>query len=90
MKQAYKKAVNAYRKSFEKKHNLTFEYWVNDEVGTIAGFNNGMYYIDFRDMKLDIDNDVEKNKFFEWYDYTLEEHYRKQPIINYKTFLKIN
>ena len=90
MKQAYKKAVTAYRKAFEKKHNLTFEYWVCDEVGTVASFDLGTYYIDFQDMKYDIDNDVQRDKFIEWYDFTLDAHYKNEPIINYKTFLKIN
>lgn len=90
MKEEYKKAVTAYRKAFEKKHDLTFEYWVCYEVGTVAAFDLGTYYIDFQDMKYDIDNDIEKSKFFEWYDYTLDAHYKNEPIINYKTFLKIN
>lgn len=89
MREAYNKAVTAYRKAFEKKHGLEFDEWVCDEVGTVGCFNCGMFYIDFNDLKTDIDLGAPKGKFIEWYDFTLDAYYKNEPLINYKTFLKL-
>jgi hypothetical protein len=87
MKTEFNKAVTAYRKAFEKKQgNLTFEYWVSDDVGTIAEYNDGIYFIDFQDIKFDIDNNIKSGKFIEYYHLCMDNHYKGRQQINYKTF----
>jgi len=86
MKEEYNKAVIAYLKAFEKKQELIFEGWVNNEIGTIAEFNHGSYYIDFQDIKFDIDNNIKVGKFFDYYDLRLDNYNKDKQQINYKTF----
>lgn len=99
MKEKYIHVCNAYAKAFAKKHDYQFDSWV--EVGTVACF--GDYFIDFKDIKFDIDNDIPKEKFLEYYDASLEHSYliierelimnelidnKLQPFPNYKNWLK--
>lgn len=78
-----------YVEAFMRKHEFFDEdngeyfihYWVADNVGTMLYIND--YIIDFNDIRYDIDNDVSKDKFFEWYDYILENEVK----INYKSYL---
>lgn len=99
MKEQYIHVCNAYAKAFEKKHDYQFDSWV--EVGTVACF--GDYFIDFKDIKFDIDNDIPKEKFWEYYDASLEHSYliierelimeelidnKLRPFPNYNNWLK--
>ena len=68
LKKQYEFVCNAYAKAFAKKHDYQFDSWV--EVGTIACF--GDYFVDFHDIKHDIDNDIPKEKFLEYYDAILD------------------
>lgn len=78
----YENACNNYARKFARKHELQFDFWVADTPGTIAMF--GDYYVDFGIIKYDIDNQVEQNKFTEYYDEMLEhamlESNRKEMI----------
>lgn len=87
MKKKLEKAVNNYIKAFCEKHDLQFEGWVADEICSIGLFND--YYINFTDIIHDIDTNQPENKVIEWYDYTLEQSYKKETIINYKNYCKI-
>src|SRR5574344_1184048 len=71
MKEQYIHACNAYAKAFAKKHDYHFDGWV--EVGTVACF--GDYFFDFTDIKFDIDNNIPKEKFWEYYDANLDYSY---------------
>ena len=81
-------AIAEYIKIFENKHDIEFEDWVAGDIGTIACFVNGTF-INFDDIRFDLENSIDKNKFFKWYSLTLDLALEKKPIINYKTFLKI-
>ena len=86
---------------FAKKHDYQFDGWVADEVGTVACF--GDYFFDFTDIKYDIDNEVPKEKFLEYYDASLDYSFlnierqmimeeltdnKLQPFPNYGNWLK--
>ena len=49
--------ISEYINIFEKKHNMVLDFWVDDEVGTIACF--GDYYIDFSTIRYDIEQKVD-------------------------------
>ena len=86
LKIKYEKAVEDYVAAFEEKHDITLDYWVADFVGTIAVF--GDYFISLEDIRLDIDNEVDKTLFFKWYDLSLELALNNEPVINYYSYLK--
>jgi hypothetical protein len=59
--------VEAIVNKFIKKHNLGKHEWrCFGEVLTVSD-----YEINFSDVKFDIENNIEKGKFFEWYDYVI-------------------
>lgn len=82
----FKNAVSDYVAAFELKHNLKLDYWIADQIGTIASF--GDYFIDFNDIRLDIDNKTDKNHFFNWYDLSLDLGACGKKGVNYYTYLK--
>ena len=71
----YQRACNAYVQAFCEKHNLelpqVWERWVGDEVGQIAVI--GDYFVSMRTIVTDIEDDIPEHKFFEWYDWSLED-----------------
>lgn len=77
-----------YLRIFCTKHELDYEEdaWVG-QVGEVAML--GDYFVNFHDMRYDIDNEVPEEAYFEWYDYDLRcalaECSRK---INYPSWCK--
>ena len=67
----YESVVAEYTKAFCKKHGWHFNYgdWVGGHVGEIIEICDR--FVDFRDIKTDIDNDFHEDVFAKWYDYTL-------------------
>lgn len=80
-------SIKKYVELFEKKHEIELDFWVANFVGTIGCFSNE-YYIDFETIRLDLEKDVPKDVFFNWYDLTLDLGMRNEPIINYYSYLK--
>ena len=48
---------------------LCHYYWINDDYQI---FNVSDYYFNFSDARYCLENEVEVNKLFEWYDFSLE------------------
>ena len=90
LRKAYNEARDNYAKAFCKKQELILEfefdggyaYWIGE---TILSVND--YYINLEDLMYDVDNNVKKGFFFEWYDYSLEQHYKEETVVNYKNYL---
>ena len=78
--------INEYTKLFCEKHDLYFDYWVADLVGGICCFSND-YFAGFDDIRLDLENEVPKDVFFEWYDLTLDLGLKGKPTISYYLYL---
>ena len=89
LQQKFESIVELYVEAFLRKHGFfddeTGEYseydWVADDVGTILEVADR--YISFDDIRHDIDNAIPKDRFFEWYDYCVENESK----INYRSFL---
>ncbi len=56
-------------------------WWVGDEVGSI--FNFGDYWVNFSDVLACYRYNINKEQFFKWYDYCLENEYIKISLANY-------
>ena len=64
LKNNYKKAVDAYIKEFEKKHEIDFDFWIGDLVGEVCAF--GDYTFNFSDIKFVIDNSISFDYLSHW------------------------
>ena len=84
---ALENSIKKYIELFEKKHELSFDFWIADLSGTVACFSMD-YYVNFEDIRLDLEKDVPKDLFFDWYDLAMDLGLEDKPIINYYTFLK--
>lgn len=71
LKECYNKAVRDYCTAFCDKHGWEYDPndWVGDKVGEVIEICDR--FIDFSDIKTDIDNDFPEGIFEKWYDYTL-------------------
>ena len=69
----YIEAVNEYVQAFCDRHGYGKpEGWVGDRVGEILIVND--MFVDFADIKIDIDHNVPEEMFEQWYYYTLRLH----------------
>lgn len=71
IRERYENAVHEYCIAFCQKHDYHYnpDGWVRNNIGGVVLI--GDYYINFDDIRYDIDNDVPKEIFFEFYEYTL-------------------
>lgn len=81
----YSQIAAAYITLFVDKHGYEFTDWVDDDYG-IASFIE-QYYINYSDIRYDIDNNIEMGLIFQWCDDSLEDHYKPNPqSINFKSY----
>jgi len=85
LRKKYEKIVKDYIKLFSKKHEIELDFWVADQIGTVASF--GDYFFDFETIRLDLDYDVPPEHLFRWYEHSLEEHVKSGCTMNYYTYL---
>ena len=89
LQQKFESIAQLYVEAFLRKHGFfdddTGEYseysWVANDAWTILEVADR--YISFDDVRDDIDNAIPKDRFFEWYDYCVENESK----INYRSFL---
>lgn len=74
IKERFENAVHEYCIAFCKKHEYDYDPdgWVGGDVGGVLEVVDGYMYVDFDEIRLDIDKDVPKGTFEEYYDYTTE------------------
>jgi len=80
----YEYSVKKYIQVFELKQDLSFEFWVSDDIGTIGNFSDFM--INFEDIRYDIDTSQPKGNIIKWYDFTFELYSKEKKYINYKSY----
>ena len=85
LESSFNDIVMSYIIEFEEKHTITFDFFVGKNVGQVAMF--GDYYIDFDDIRLDIDKNVNESLFFEWYDGTTSRALEEKPTVNYESYV---
>ena len=87
IKASYIKSCNKYLKMFCNKHDLGCDYiyaknsWVGNDVGTAVYC--GDYYVDMETIRYDIDNHIDPEEFFKYYNYCLEVSEFNLNIPNY-------
>lgn len=84
LKERYNIVVADYLEAFIKKHGFENDFdWV-DEVSGICNISD--YFLNFSDIKIDIDHELDPEIILAWYDYSLEQHFKNEPcpnLINY-------
>lgn len=89
LKELYDKACNLYIAEFLKKHDLWDEEenapypheWIGEPGGMLYVVD---CYIGFNDIRMDIDIDIDKDVFFEYYHYTVDN----EKAISYSSYLR--
>lgn len=86
---AYDDACRQYAQAFAEKHEMYYddECWIAGDFGTIL--NLGDYFFNFQEIKYDVDNDIDKDEIFKYYDYSLRAHTLGfEKIMNYENWCK--
>jgi hypothetical protein len=73
----YESACYLIVEAFSEKQNLTFDFWVSDEIGSIACFNS-MYFFTMDDMVYDLKTERPKNMIIEWHEASTDAHLREE------------
>ena len=76
LKNKYEKIVEQYLIAFVDKQELDIDncYWIADRIGEILSVNE-QYYLNFNDIRFDVDNNVKDGLIFRWQDEWYEESY---------------
>lgn len=86
LEENYNLICNMYAHAFAIKHEYSFDSWVADKVGEVATM--GDYSVDFREIKYDIDNDIDADEYVKYYDYCLEVGMLNLTAPNYESWCK--
>ena len=73
---------------FVRKHDLTFDFWVNDEIGGVAVCSD--MYFSFDDILTDIRHDAKKFAIIGYYEGGLELYQKGEEVQNYYSYIKNN
>lgn len=76
----YRASCEKYIKAFEKRHDVSFEFWVGDEIGGVASF--GDYFFNLTDIINDVNSDDSTELIFEWYNACMEH----EDWVNYDSY----
>ena len=90
LQDCWRNVCSEYVRAFIEKHELDTlnyeDYWINNDPGTIICLND--MYIDMENLRYDIDNDIPKDKFEEWYWTSVDRAENNLQYINYPAFCK--
>lgn len=77
--------ASRYIKAFIAKHEVSFEGWVGDRIGEVAEL--GEMFLDFADIRFDIDERLPVGTLEEWWSYTYDLAMLECPkTINYRSW----
>lgn len=85
MKKRYEQAVQEYILAFCLKHEIDFDYWVAGNIGGVAGFAGGEVYLNFDDIRFDIDTNQPAELIICHYWDSIENHPKE---INFRSYAK--
>ena len=88
LKEQYKLIVEEYIHEFCNKQDVSFEFWVADQIGGIACFGDILYF-NFLDIVYDIDSLQPKGQILEWIYYSVDNHYKSIDYISYSKLLRL-
>lgn len=83
MRKELDKIIKKYISEFEKKHNLLFEFAVNNDLLNVLSFGS-VYYFNTSDVIYDVDNNLPNGLIIEW----LENNLENKQFINLESYSK--
>ncbi|WP_298777077.1 hypothetical protein [uncultured Empedobacter sp.] len=83
MRKKLDKIIKKYISEFEKKHNLLFEFAVNNDLLNVLSFGS-VYYFNTSDVIYDVDNNLPNGLIIEW----LENNLENEQFINLESYSK--
>ena len=83
MKKRFEQLVQEYILAFCLKHDIDFDYWIGGDIGGIASFQNGEVYLNFDDIRFDIDTN-QPNELIICHYWDSIDNYPKE--INFKSY----
>ena len=84
LKEQYEFVVSEYVQKFCNKQEVSFEFWVADQIGGIASFGDILYF-NFMDIVWDINSKQPKNQIIDW---IYESVDNPEKSINYFSYSK--
>lgn len=89
LRENYNNVCNDYLKAFCEKHGFDYEdakeSWAAGYVGGVC--NLGEWFVNFDDIRTDLDMHAPKDEYFKYYDYDMESHDLGFKRINYDSWL---
>jgi len=82
LKHRYESACNEYAELFAKKHDMSFDGWVLDDIGGTAWFAQ-YYSVNMDVIRQNIDGKHGKGTFFNWYQLV-----ENGSLTNYSSYVK--
>lgn len=92
LKEDYAKIVTRYVEAFLDKQDFKDEFgiidytFVGDDVGGVVWVSD--YFLNFNDIRIDIDQEAAIGEIFKWDDYVIDCHNLRRPAVNYTSWLK--
>jgi hypothetical protein len=83
LEQKYESVCNEYIKQFCQKHDIDFDGWVANIVGSVCCFDS--YFFNFMDIVWDINSKQPTGLIFQWHEDTYEN---TDKAINYYSYTK--
>ncbi len=83
MRKELDKIIKKYISEFEKKHNLLFEFAVNNDLLNVLSFGS-VYYFNTSDVIYDVDNNLPNGLIIDW----LENNLENEQFINLESYSK--
>lgn len=85
LKTALDAAIIGYIKAFEKKHDVAFDWAVNDDLTGSLSFGDN--YFSMSDIVQDINKKYKKGLIFEWQNASIEAHFKSiDKVINLNSY----
>ena len=85
MKKRFEELVQEYILAFCIKHDIDFDYWVGNNIGGVAAFAGGEVYLNFDDIRFDIDTNQPAELIICHYWDSMEHHPKE---INFRSYAK--
>jgi hypothetical protein len=84
----YNEIAEEYRLAFFEKHDFEDPewYWVADVIGDVLHVND--YYFGYDQIRHDIDNNLDANVMFEYYEYSLDKGMKNETPVNLDNYCK--
>lgn len=87
LKEQYIFVCNEYVSKFCEKQDVDLDFWVSNEVGSVACFNSDFFF-GMDEIRFDMDTNQPVGLIFKWQNDSIDAHFRNEDTINYYSYAK--